>query len=85
MTIEFEEYKNKILDALKNKCDSTKGCRICNEPNLTLIDGFINQPISKQVSGSIVVGGPTMPLIATACKNCGNVQYFALKALLPDD
>jgi len=84
MALSFDDKKEEILRALSLKCGPFVKCPSCSGNNFTLIEGFINQPIAKELSGSIMIGGPTIPLIAVACKNCGNMQYHALKALLPD-
>lgn len=52
-----------------------------SEP-VTLIDGFVNQPFSMELSGSFVIGGPTIPMIMLLGNNSGRIYFFALKALL---
>lgn len=76
--INFTEYKQKILDAL-----TSKGNLGITEP-VTLIDGFINQPISNELSGNIVIGGPAIPMIMLIGNNTGRIYFFALKAVLPN-
>lgn len=76
--IKFEEYKEKIIEALKTK--SNLGIP---EP-VTLIDGFVNQPIQKELSGAFVVGGPAIPMIMLLGNTSGRIYFFALKAILPD-
>jgi hypothetical protein len=76
--INFTEYKQKILDAL-----TSKGNLGIAEP-VTLIDGFINQPISNELSGNIVIGGPAIPMIMLVGNNTGRIYFFALKAILPN-
>lgn len=74
----FEDYKQRITDALKQK-----GNLGIQEP-VTLIDGFVNQPIQKEISGSFMIGGPAIPMIMLLGNNSGRVYFFALKAILPD-
>lgn len=76
--IKFEEYKDRIIEALKNK-----GNIGLTEP-VTLIDGFVNQPIHNELSGSFVLGGPAIPMIMLLGSNSGRIYYFALKAILPE-
>lgn len=76
--LKFSEYKDQITKALNNKGNSLG----IQEP-VTLIDGFINQPIYNELTGSFVIGGPTIPMIAVVGKS-GRIYFFALKALLPD-
>ena len=76
--IKFEEYKQKIIDALK-----LKGNLGISEP-ITLVDGFVNQSIQKELSGGLIIGGPTIPMIMLVGSQTGRIYYFALKAILPD-
>jgi uncharacterized ParB-like nuclease family protein len=77
--IKFSDHKEAILKALKEKKDFLK----INEP-LTLMEGFINQPICKELTGSFIVGGATIPMIVVVGNQSGKVYFFALKALLPE-
>lgn len=74
----FENYKSKIITALKQKGDLK-----ISEP-VTLIDGFVNQPLQGEISGSITIGGPSIPMIMLIGNNSGRIYFFALKAILPD-
>jgi hypothetical protein len=77
-SIKFEEYKQKIIAALgaKDNLGITE--------SVTLIDGFVNQPIQNELSGAFMVGGPAIPMIMLLGNNSGHIYYFALKAVLPD-
>ena len=77
--IKFSEYKQKIIEALNNRSTQIN----INEP-ITLIDGFINQPLQSELTGGLIVGGPAIPMVAVVGNNSGRIYYFALKALLPD-
>jgi len=76
--IKFENYKARILDALR-----AKGNLGILEP-VTLVDSFVNQPIQGELSGSLSIGGPAIPMIMLLGSNTGRIYYFALKAVLPD-
>jgi hypothetical protein len=76
--IKFAEYKQRITDAL-----TRKGNLGILEP-VTLIDGFVNQPIQTELSGAFVVGGPAIPMIMLLGNNSGRIYFFALKAILPE-
>ena len=76
--VKFEEYKQRIIDALK-----VKGDLGISEP-VTLIDGFVNQPIETEISGAFIVGGPAIPMIILLGNNSGRIYFFALKAILSD-
>jgi len=78
--LKFEDYKEKIIEALNKKGVKCS----CGHTNFILVESFINQPIQKELTGALIVGGPTLPMIAVVCKNCGMVQFYALKALLPN-
>jgi hypothetical protein len=77
-TISFEDYKQRITDAVQAKL---RAVPIAGENGFSLVDGFIMQPLSNQVSGSIIIGGPTIPLVAIVGNTSGRMYYFALKAL----
>ncbi len=79
--IKFDDYKQRITDAIQAKLQMTP---IIGENGFTLVEGFIMQPLSKEVSGNIVIGGPTIPLVAIVGNTSGRMYYFALKALLPN-
>lgn len=75
--IKFDDYKQKIIDALR-----AKGNLGISEP-VTLVDGFVNQPIQSELSSSLNIGGPAIPMIMLLGNNSGRIYYFALKALMP--
>jgi hypothetical protein len=77
--IKFSDYKQQIIDTLNAK-EAQLGI---SEP-ITLIEGFINQPLQKEFTGGLVIGGPAIPMIAVVGNNSGRIYYFALKALIPD-
>lgn len=76
--IKFNEYKDQIIAAIERNSNLLQ----INEP-VTLVDGFVNQPVSSELSGSFIIGGPTIPLVMLVGNTTGRVYYFALKALLP--
>lgn len=78
-TIKFEDIKPKLLKAFEKR-----GASLDINEGVTLVNGFISQPIMKEVKGAFVIGGPTIPMIAVVGNNSGRIYFFALKALLPD-
>jgi len=78
MVIKFEEYKQRITDAVQARLQLSP---ITGEQGFTLVDGFIMQPLSNEVSGNIVLGGHTIPMVAVVGNTSGRMYYFALKAL----
>jgi len=53
-----------------------------SEP-VTLIDGFVNQPFSMELSNSVIIGGPTIPMVILL-GDSGRIYLFAVKAILKD-
>lgn len=77
--IKFEDIKARIAA----KINSNITLLGLNEP-VSLVDGFVNQPISMELSGSFILGGPTIPMVMIVGNKTGRIYLFALKALLPD-
>lgn len=93
----FDEIKNKIVDELKKrapnlscpvcgsgampKSDGPFIQKILVQHKLILVDGFFNKSLQKDVSGNIVIGGPTVPTVGIICENCGYLMEFAIGAL----
>jgi hypothetical protein len=75
----FADIKDELIKKINGKITLLG----LNEP-VTLVDGFINQPISMELSGSFIIGGPTVPMIMIVGNNTGRVHFFALKAVWPD-
>ena len=79
--IQFSEIKAELVSALNKKLQSEK---LHLSEKVTIIAGFINQPLSMELSGSFVIGGPAVPMIMLVGDDSGRIYYFALKAILPD-
>jgi hypothetical protein len=77
--IKFEDVRQDILDALNKR-----RVKIKIEEPVSLLDGFVNEPVGKELSTSFTVGGPTVPMIMLLGKESGQIYLFALKAILPD-
>jgi len=75
----FADVKQEILAAL-NKQREDLGIT----ETVGLVDGFINNPLSREVSNTLMIGGPTVPMIILVGEKSGRVYPFALKVLLPD-
>lgn len=79
--VTFESIKQEIQNALSQKL---KGVPFAGETTgFTLVDGFINAPLQQEIGGSLVIGGPAVPMVAIVGNSTGRIYYFALKALLP--
>jgi hypothetical protein len=77
--IQFSDYKAKIIEAL-----NVRGAKLGIDEPITLVEGFINQPLQMEFTGGLVIGGPAIPMVAVVGNNSGRIYHFALKALLPD-
>lgn len=75
-SIKFEDYKEQIVSAIKSRSSSLG----IHEP-VTIVDGFTNLMINKEMTGSLVIGGPTIPAIILVGKTTGRIYTFAAKAL----
>ncbi len=74
----FDECKKSIMEALETRWNMG-----INE-SVTLVDGFVNQPISDKLDNNFTVGGPSIPMIMLVWGDSWRIYYFALKALLPN-
>lgn len=77
--IKFSAYEEKILEAIKSKLPYAD-----IHEELSLVNGFINQPIHKELTSGFVVGGPSIPMVSAVGKKSGRMYFFALKALIQD-
>lgn len=75
--LKFADVKEDILAALEN---------LPEESGITekvgLVDGFINNPLSRELTDSLIIGGPTVPMVLLVGEKTGRIYLFALKALL---
>jgi len=79
--IKFIEIKPKLIEALNDKLKTNQ---LHLQEKVNIIDGFVNQPLSMELSGAFVIGGPAVPMIMLVGAESGRIYYFALKAILPD-
>ncbi len=73
--IKFEDIKPKLLSVLEQKAEAL------GEP-VSLIEGFVSGPFSTELSDSVILGGPTVPMVMLLGKESGRLYFFALKVLL---
>lgn len=74
------EQKEKIVQALQSR-GVNNPCPRCGSKTFSLIDGYFNQPINIDLAGGMVIGGPSIPSVVTACNKCGFLSQHALGAL----
>ncbi|XQA69534.1 hypothetical protein ACM9XB_18750 [Xanthomonas sacchari] len=70
----------KVADILQAKGVKLP-CHRCGTRNFSVIDGYVNYSVQPELSGGIVIGGPTVPAVLVACDNCGALTAHALGAL----
>lgn len=75
----FADVKQDILKALNNL---PKDVGITEK--VGLVDGFVSNPVTGEVTNSLMIGGPTLPMIVVIGEKSGRVYFFALKILLPN-
>ena len=56
-------------------------CPRCGQTSFTLLDSYLNLIVQNELSGGLVIGGPTVPSAVTACNNCGYLSVHALGVL----
>jgi ribosomal protein S27AE len=71
--------KDKIIKKLIEK-GARLPCPRCGNAEFTVIDGYFNQTLQAQLQG-LVIGGPSIPSVVTACTRCGYLAQHALGAL----
>ena len=74
-----KKEKDKIVKALRDR-EARLPCPRCGNQNFSLVDGYFNQPIQRELEG-MVLGGPSIPYIAVVCTRCGFLSQHALGAL----
>lgn len=75
-----EKDKQRIADEL-TKRGATRACPRCGQSQFTVLDGYFNHPIQGELSGNLVIGGPSIPVAVVVCNNCGFLSEHALGAL----
>ena len=75
-----QELKNEIAQKLQEK-GAIKPCSRCGHQKFSLLDGFINFPMTQEVSNNVIIGGPNVPSAVVACENCGHLEFHALGAI----
>ena len=82
MTVRFDDIKDRLSKAINQKIADDKFP--LKNTRFSIIEGFFNSSLSKELTGNLVLGGPTLPMIAIVDDSSGLLYFFPLKALLPD-
>lgn len=75
----FSEHKNSLIKLLEARGDVLG----INEP-ISLIDGFMSQPIQQDLCCGPVIGGASVPMVAAVGNISSRIYFFALKHLIPN-
>ncbi|MED3202186.1 hypothetical protein [Bacillus toyonensis] len=78
--MDFNNNKNLIMETLTQR-GATKPCSRCGQLGFSLLDGFFNHSIMDSLNAGLVVGGPSIPVVITACNHCGHLNEHAAGAL----
>ena len=79
-----ELKQRQIAESLSRK-GATRPCHRCGGNEFEIVaDGYLRHDFHREENKSFV-DRPHVPTAAIACRNCGNMNFFALKALLPND
>jgi len=70
---------DQIVAALKSKPQLDRPCPRCQSREFELV-GETCLALDQR-GGSIVIGGPVVPVVVLACKQCGLIIYIAQAAL----
>jgi len=76
----MEINRDNVASILEQR-GANKPCNRCGNDKFALLDEFSNIFLTKKPDGSLVVGGPTIPVAIVACNNCGAITFHAIGAL----
>lgn len=74
-----KKAKEEIIAALKER-GATRPCPRCGNDQFTLIDGYVNQVLQKELK-RIVISGESVPSVVVACNRCGFMSQHAIGVL----
>ena len=74
-----QELKDKVVSRLNEK--GLRECPMCHSNQFTIVDGFQQLMVNKELTSAFVVGGPIIPVVAIVCNNCGFLSQHAVGAL----
>lgn len=82
MKIKFEDYKDKIIQAI-DKIGTKEDVGI-NE-SVRLLDCFLSQPALDELpKGWVIIDGATNPMVAMIGEKSSRIYLFSLLRLLPE-
>ena len=79
------ELKQRQIAESLNRKGATRPCERCGQNVFEIIaDGYLRHDFEQEENESFA-DRPRIPTAAIGCQNCGNISFFALKTLLPND
>jgi hypothetical protein len=78
-----QQKKQQIASALERK-GVNRPCERCGSQNFSILDGYFRQDVQDDLT-NVNLGGPSVPTVSLVCENCGNLSFFAVRALLPNE
>lgn len=82
MSVKFSDIKDDLQKALQERLKNTS--MPDEREGFALIEGFMTLPLQGEISGGMIIGGPSIPMVGIVGKTSGRVYTYALKAILPD-
>lgn len=73
------EKVDQVLRALNERADTP--CPRCRHPNFILVDLYGSVPLATKPD-QFLLGGRHLPVVVTACANCGFISMHALTILM---
>jgi hypothetical protein len=74
-----EDLLKTLLARLDERWPEPRHCPACRQTNWTLIDRVFE--IREFAEGSLILGGPVVPVILATCTTCGHEMVFNAIAL----
>ena len=75
----LESQKKEITDSLEAR-GVNRPCPRCGNTSFVVLDGYFNDTLQDDLK-NMKIGGPSVPSIGVACKNCGFITQHALGVL----
>lgn len=71
------------VGALLTSRGATQPCHRCGKTHFSVLDQYTNLSLTSDLDqpGSIIIGGPSVPVVMAACMNCGAITMHALGVL----
>ena len=77
---DIEGLRRATLQAIQNRLSATGRqmvCELCSATSWSIGD-FIRLSTQDPRKGGMIIGGPSLPLVAITCAICGNTKFINL-------